>query len=204
MKVMIIDYGRGNLKSVRRAFEECYADVEISDDPNDLKNASHIVLPGVGAFKDCMNNLTEVGWKEKIRQAVLELGIPMLGICLGMQLLASKGFESGETDGLDLIPGKVKRLLPVDTFERIPHVGWDEIYSKKGSRLFAKIPDGTDFYFVHSYHFIPDNEESILTETPYCGGFVSSVINNNVFGVQFHPEKSHNPGFQLIKNFLQY
>jgi imidazole glycerol-phosphate synthase subunit HisH len=199
---LIIDYGMGNLHSVKRAFEECGANVLISDDPKDIRKATHVILPGVGSFHDGMKNLFKSGWSEAIRTEAKNKGIPMLGICLGMQLLAEKGYEGGEIEGLGLVPGTVEKLIPADSRIRLPHVGWNEIYHTKKTSVFEDIPDGTDFYFVHSYHFIPTILENGIAMTPYCGEFVSAVMNKNVFGVQFHPEKSQKYGFQVIRNFL--
>jgi glutamine amidotransferase len=203
MRVVVIDYGMGNLGSVRRASEECGADVEVSDQPVDLRSATHIILPGVGSFTDGMANLTSHGWVSAIREAVLNDGIPLLGICLGMQLLAEIGYEGGETPGLGLIPGKVDLLKSTSSVERIPHVGWNEIFSSNQASLFEGIPDGSDFYFVHSYHFKVKDPSHVVATTPYCGGFISAVQSGNVYGVQFHPEKSQRSGFQLLKNFLK-
>lgn len=203
MSVMVIDYGLGNLRSVKRAFEECGANVFISDAPKDMKNASHVVLPGVGAYYDGMKNLHEKHWVDQLHE-MAEKGMPIIGICLGMQLLASKGYEGGfETLGLDLIGGEVRRLIPDIQDERIPHVGWNSIWIKHGHPLINNIQDGSDFYFVHSYHFNPHASSSVIATTDYCGQFVSIVYRNNIYGVQFHPEKSHKVGFQLIRNFLQ-
>ena len=205
MSVVIVDYGMSNLNSIQRALEECGAQNPIAiDNPRELRTADRIVLPGVGAFGDGIENLRGQGWIEVIREEVLENKIPLLGICLGMQLLASKGFESGQHDGLDLIPGNVKKLEPVEENEKIPHVGWNEVHYNRDNHLFNGIPDGRDFYFVHSYHFVPDDPKDIIGTTPYCGGVVSAVNRGNVFGTQFHPEKSIPSGFDLIKNFLNY
>lgn len=202
MSVLVVDYGMSNLGSVKRAFEECGADVFISDTPSDCAQAGHIVLPGVGAFADGMAALTEGGWITALRSAALEDRTPLLGICLGMHLLADKGFEGGETRGLGLIPGEVLRLT-ADTPEiRIPHVGWNEVHPVGTHPLFTGIPAGADFYFVHSYHFVPENAGDALASTPYCGSFASVVGRGNVYGTQFHPEKSSRSGFQLIRNFL--
>ncbi|MEZ0328307.1 MAG: imidazole glycerol phosphate synthase subunit HisH [Dissulfuribacterales bacterium] len=203
MSVLIIDYGMGNLASVRRAFEECGASVFISNNPLEIKDAERLVLPGVGAFHDAMVLLSEKGWVNAIREAVLNEGIPVLGICLGMQLLANSGVEGGETHGLALVPGRVVRLEPKDVRERVPHVGWNEVHFATTHQLFDGIADGTDFYFVHSYHFIPDEPKYVLATTPYCESFVSVVANEKVFGTQFHPEKSSKVGFKLIQNFLR-
>lgn len=201
-KTLIVDYGMGNLGSVKRALEECGADVIISDDPAACEQVDHIVLPGVGGFADGMAALTCGGWVNALRIATQNTGIPLLGICLGMQLLADKGFEGGETDGLGLIPGEVSRLVS-DTLEtRIPHVGWNEVHHGTVHPLFAGIPTATDFYFVHSYHFVSTYATDVLASTPYCGSFVSAVARDTVCGVQFHPEKSSLAGFQLLKNFL--
>ena len=128
--------------------------------------------------------------------------IPYLGICLGMQLLADKGYEVRECDGLGYIPGEIIRFTQTQEKERIPHVGWNEILKREEAPLFDGIADGTNYYFVHSYHFRVANEKNIATVTPYCGEFVSSVIKDNIVGTQFHPEKSQKAGFKLIKNFL--
>ncbi len=204
MKALIIDYEMGNLGSVRRSFEECDAEVLISTDPHDLKLATHIVLPGVGAFAEGMEHLIRGGWIDPLRQAVLNDRIPTLGICLGMQLFADRGFEKGDTPGLGFIPGKVALLEPGNSDSRVPHIGWNEVDFVPNTPLFTKIPNKSDFYFVHSFHFIPENNNVIVGETPYCGNIVSAIQSENVFGVQFHPEKSSRAGFQLIRAFLEY
>lgn len=202
METAIIDYGMGNLLSVQRAFEKCGSDAVIIDNPLELRDAERIVLPGVGAFPDAMDNLRKNGWIEELNRAVLEKETSILGICLGMQLLADKGYEVRECDGLGYIPGEIIRFTQTQEKERIPHVGWNEILKREDSPLFDGIADGTNYYFVHSYHFRVANEENIATVTPYCGEFVSSVIKDNIVGTQFHPEKSQKAGFKLIKNFL--
>lgn len=199
---LIVDYGMSNLGSVKRAFEECGANVFVSDTPSDCCQADNIVLPGVGAFADGMAALTAGGWVEALRSAALEDKIPLLGVCLGMHLLADKGFEGGETSGLGLIPGEVRRLLADSPETRIPHVGWNEVHHRSTNQLFAGITAGADFYFVHSYHFVPVNAGDVLASTPYCGTFASVVGRGSVYGAQFHPEKSSRFGFQLIRNFL--
>lgn len=201
MSVYMIDYGMGNLLSVKRAFEKCGADVIITQNPAELLQASHIVLPGVGSFRDGMKNLRENHWVEILNQIVRENRVPILGICLGMQLLADKGYEIEETKGLGYIPGKVV-LMQAGVKERIPHVGWNEVHIKNESSILNGIKDKTDFYFVHSYHFDVERQENIVATTPYGGDFVSVVNKDLVFGTQFHPEKSQKAGFQLIKNFL--
>lgn len=202
MKTVVVDYGMGNLGSVRRSLEECGADVTVSNDPRELEKASSIVLPGVGSFKDGMRHLEEKGLAKAIQELSGKQGVPLLGICLGMQLLGKWGEEGGRIPGLGLIAGEVKRLKPSSLLERIPHVGWNEVNPRQSSPLFENIPTGTDFYFIHSYGFIPDREEDIAATTLYCGKFVSAVAARNIYGVQFHPEKSSKNGFQLLKNFL--
>lgn len=201
-KTLIVDYGMGNLGSVRRALEECGADVLVSDNPADCNQADHIILPGVGAFADGMAALKSGGWIAALRSAVLEDTIPLLGICLGMHLLADKGFEGGETPGLGLIPGEVRRLTADSPETRIPHVGWNEVQHSCVHPLLTGIPNGADFYFVHSYHFASGNGKDALAKTPYCGSFTSVIARGNAYGTQFHPEKSSRYGFQLIRNFL--
>lgn len=204
MNVLVVDYGMGNLGSVRRSLEECGADVQVSEDPKDLLSAEGIILPGVGAFADAMKQLNDRGWIEPLRESVLAKRIPLLGICLGMQVLADQGVEGGVCSGLGLIPGEVILLQPPSSDVRIPHVGWNEVHPVQASPLFEKIESGTDFYFVHSYHFVTKDPKYILARTPYCGDFTCAVGHENIFGVQFHPEKSSRPGFQLIRNFLNY
>ncbi|MBU3126670.1 imidazole glycerol phosphate synthase subunit HisH [Clostridium tagluense] len=203
MKVYIIDYGMGNLMSVKRAFEECGTDeVYICDEPKELVNAEFIVLPGVGSFYEGMNNLNIKGWTKVIIEIAKQGKIPILGICLGMQLLASKGYEEKEIDGLGLIDGEVKKFIIKDENERIPHMGWNEIYKVNDNSLLSGIDDGADFYFVHSYYFDCKQKGNVIATTPYCGEFTSIIAKDNVYGVQFHPEKSQISGFKVIKNFL--
>lgn len=205
MSVLIIDYGLCNLGSVKRAFEECGASAFITDDPRDAENASHLVLPGVGAFGDAMRNLVSAGWDIAIKKNVIEQNVPILGICLGMQLLAEKGFEGGDHDGLGLIPGKVIKIYnerPDKSF-RVPHIGWNEIKIQNDHPLLEKLEPSTDFYFVHSYFFNASQPADVLTTTSYGLDFPSIVGRNKTMGVQFHPEKSSRAGFQLIRNFLK-
>jgi glutamine amidotransferase len=149
-----------------------------------------------------MKNLQDTNLDTLIRKQTLEEHIPLLGICLGMQLLASQGTEGGKIMGLDIIPGEVKKLESLTSEERIPHVGWNEVHYTKNNVLFRNIENGSDFYFVHSYQFIPENKEDIIGTTPYCGSFVSALNHDSTWGVQFHPEKSSILGFNVLKNFL--
>ena len=202
MNAIIVDYGLCNLDSVKRAVEECGGNAIVTDQPDLAKKASKIFLPGVGNFMEGIQRLKRTGWYDVLRKEVVEKKIPLLGICLGMQLLAGYGEEGGGSEGLRLIPGKVVKLHPHEKSDRIPHVGWNEVIQEWNSPLFEGIQDGKDFYFVHSYHFIPEDSGNTIATTPYCGGFVSAVNQGNVYGVQFHPEKSQRVGFALIRNFL--
>lgn len=203
MDTAIIDYGMGNLLSVQRAFEKCGSDAIIITEPKDLEQAERIVLPGVGAFSDAMKNLNGRGWTDMIRKLAVDEKVPLLGICLGMQLLADRSFEGGETEGLGLIPGEVVKFKSTEIGERIPHVGWNDVFLKSRHEIFRGIENGTNYYFVHSYHYVPRHEIHVGSMTPYCGEFVSTVVKENIVGTQFHPEKSQKAGFSLIKNFLE-
>ncbi|MFA6568258.1 MAG: imidazole glycerol phosphate synthase subunit HisH [Victivallales bacterium] len=202
-KVAIIDYGMGNIDSVLRAVEECGAEPVLTNEKAVLETCSSIILPGVGAFSDAMRQLKKLSLDLIIKEQVLEKNIPFLGICLGMQLLASRGTEGGDTEGLNLIKGSVARFESNAKDIRIPHMGWNEVVFKTDSQLFNGIDSGKDFYFVHSYHFKPDNDSDIAGTTPYCGEFVSVVGRGLIFGTQFHPEKSQKTGFRLLRNFLE-
>lgn len=201
--VALVDYGMCNLDSMRRAVEECGANARICEEPRDVMQAERVILPGVGSFADAMQNLRA----RNLDRALLDQaagGVPLLGICLGMQLLADCGQEGGETRGLGLIPGVVSRLSPTAQTPRIPHVGWNEVYPQREHPLFAGIAAGRDFYFVHSYHLDCADHADAAASTPYCGQFTSAVARQHVMGVQFHPEKSQKTGFALLRNFLAF
>jgi glutamine amidotransferase len=204
MRVAIVNYGMGNLASVRRAFEDIGADAFIADRPAAISEANRVVLPGVGAFGDGMHSLREAGWVDELRTAVLEGKKPLLGICLGMQMLASRSYEGGESEGLGLVPGEVRRLDSLGCGFRIPHVGWNEVRYRTGDELLNGIPDASDFYFVHSYGFVLDRAEHLVATAPYGCDVTAIVRCGNVFGCQFHPEKSSKAGRQLLKNFMSY
>lgn len=204
MKLAIINYGMGNLGSVRRACTELGATVILANHPAALLEADRIVLPGVGGFSEAAACLQSAGWKEAIQLQVLEKGKPLLGICLGMQLLASSGEEGGLAAGLGLIPGHVRRLDRLGCSLRIPHVGWNDIQLKTDNPLLAKIPNGTDFYFVHSYAFEPVEPDHIMASVYYGAEIAAAVSDRHIFGVQFHPEKSSKAGRRLLQNFLEY
>ena len=192
----------GNLDSVARAVQECGGDPMVTDRAGDLEAASHIILPGVGAFALGMTNIRTRGIDAALAEQVLERRIPFLGLCLGMQLLARIGYEPEPAEGLGWIDGEVRRLEPDGSADRVPHAGWNEVEFVRDTALFRGVRPGTDFYFVHSYHVVCRDPVDIVARTQYCGSFVSAVGRDNIWGVQFHPEKSQRPGFQVLRNFL--
>jgi glutamine amidotransferase len=201
--IAIIDSGIANLGSVRRALGELGAEAVVADSPNELRGAERLILPGVGSFSDGMATLRDRGWAEAIRHEVVDNGKRMLGICLGMHLLAAEGSEGGDIAGLGLIPGRVMRLDAMGCQERIPHVGWNEIRPVQAEhKLVSGIPDGTDFYFVHSYAFAPDERADVVAEFDYGVPLVAAIAHGTVWGTQFHPEKSSKAGFRILRNFL--
>lgn len=204
MKIGIVNYGMGNLGSVRRAFEELGADPVIANHPSALYDVNRIVLPGVGAFTEGMAHLERGGWSEALQNVVGEQGKPLLGICLGMQMLAAEGHEGGVTPGLGLISGQVRRLDELGCQLRIPHVGWNEVCYAGSDALFAGIPSESDFYFVHSYAFVPEDRDHLLATVLYDVELTAVVRCGHVFGCQFHPEKSSKAGRRLLRNFLDY
>jgi imidazole glycerol-phosphate synthase subunit HisH len=204
VKVAVINYGMGNLGSVRRALEDLGTDVVVARQPETLADANRVVLPGVGAFGEGMSRLRTGGWLEVLQRQVIDGGKPLLGICLGMQMLATSSEENGLNDGLGFIPGRVCRLDQVGCVLRVPHVGWNDVSHRPESPLFARIPQGMDFYFVHSYAVEPDDPSDIDGTTVYGVTVTAAVRRGSVFGTQFHPEKSSKAGRQVLKNFLDY
>lgn len=204
MTTGIIDYGMGNLASVRNALTELGETARIIDNPADLKDATRIILPGVGAFAQAMENLQVRGWVDALKDMLSRYDIPLLGICLGMQLLADLGTENGDTPGLGYIPGSIKKLsVDGDNNLRLPHVGWNEIHIRNhDDPLLRDVADSADFYFVHSYGYSGVVPAHILAETTYGTVFPSIVGNANIRGTQFHPEKSGQSGFKILQNFL--
>ena len=194
--IAIVDFGMGNLRSVQKAFEYLGYDAAITDQSKALENASHIVLPGVGAFRDAIAALKAKDLDGVIKKEVAE-GKPFLGICLGMQMLFDRSSEDGEYEGLGLIGGEVVRF---DTDLKIPHIGWNTLYYNKRTALFDGIDDNY-FYFVHSYHAAKVAKEDVETTCVYGYEFVASVNRDNIWGVQFHPEKSGDTGLKVLKNF---
>lgn len=197
--IAIIDYGMGNLRSVSKAFEAVGQQAVVTRDLAEIQNASHVVLPGVGAFGDCMANLERLNLVESIRSTI-QSGKPFLGICLGLQLLFAESEEFGLHKGLDIIAGRVKKF-DLDPSLKVPHMGWNQISMQKTCPIFTGIEDGSNWYFVHSYFVDPADHTIAATMTTYGIPFVSSIWKDNVVACQFHPEKSQASGLRLIKNF---
>lgn len=202
MKVGIINYGMGNLASVKKSFEDLNSNPFIANVPKELINADYIILPGVGSFKEGMQKLKENRWIDILHELVFERNKLFLGICLGMQMLATFGEEGGKSEGLNFIPGKVLRMDKLGCKLRIPHVGWNEVENNPSEGIFKNIPSNSDFYFVHSYAFESDLKENIVGTTKYDVDFTSAIQSKNIFGCQFHPEKSSKAGLQILRNFL--
>jgi imidazole glycerol-phosphate synthase subunit HisH len=197
--IAIIDYGMGNLRSVSKAFEAVGHKAVVTRDVAAIKNASHVVVPGVGAFGDCMANLERFDLVESIRSTI-QSGKPFLGICLGLQLLFTESEEFGMHKGLGILPGRVRRF-EVDPSLKVPHMGWNQVNVQRACPLFEGIADGSNWYFVHSYFVDPSDRTITATTTTYGVPFVSSIWKDNLVACQFHPEKSQTVGLQLIKNF---
>jgi glutamine amidotransferase len=208
MKVGVIDYGVGNLGSVLRALEELRVAPVLVNRATDMHATDCLILPGVGNFADCARLLDEGGWTTALRDEVQGYKRPLLGVCVGMQLLAdssSEGATEGQaTPGLGFIPGQVRHLRSFGCTLRVPHVGWNGITRTRiDDHLLAGMPDGTDFYFVHSYAFAPQEPSDVLATTDYGVPVTAAVRRGHVWGTQFHPEKSSRAGFRLLKNFIE-
>ena len=197
--VVVVDYGMGNLRSAQKGLEKAGVKSVITSDPATVQAADAVVLPGVGAFQDCMANLAETGLVAPVMGAI-EQGKPFLGICLGMQLLMTISEEFGVHRGLDVIPGRVVRFDP-DTRLKVPHMGWNRVHYSGDNRLFEGIEDGSFFYFVHSYYVAPEDGSVVSGWTDYGERFCSAIARGNLFATQFHPEKSHNHGLKVLENF---
>jgi imidazole glycerol-phosphate synthase subunit HisH len=214
MTVAIIDYGSGNLHSATKAFERAAGEagtgqqILVTSDPEAVRRAERIVLPGVGAYADCMAGLSRVqGMREAMEESVRREGKPFLGICVGMQLLSERGHEHQVTDGLGWIPGEVRMIEPSDPGLKIPHMGWNTLNVLQRHPLLDGIPSGKDgwhAYFVHSYAFTNAYSSAVLAETDYGGPVTAIVGLGNIAGTQFHPEKSQKLGLKLITNFLRW
>jgi glutamine amidotransferase len=199
-KVCIIDYGSGNTRSVFNIFQAIHGDVKVSSAPEDIEGATHIVLPGVGAFGAAMEKIKALPSFSILEENVLGKKKPFLGICVGMQVLAEKGFEHGEHDGLGWISGSVKKLDSKGLY--LPHVGWNNLVSARDNALLNDISQDMDFYYVHSYCFETSDPADSAATCEYGSVFTSVVSRDNIYGVQFHPEKSQKAGKKLLMNFL--
>jgi glutamine amidotransferase len=197
--VAVVDSGSGNLRSVERALAEAGAQPEVTSDPERIARAGRIVVPGQGAFGDCVTNLKDRGLDQAIRE-VIAAGRPYFGICLGLQLLFEDSEESPGTEGLGVFPGSVVRFSP--EVGKVPHIGWNSVTSTRSLPLLADIPENTYFYFIHSYYAQPKRDEMVALRCDYGGSFVAAVQHENVFACQFHPEKSQAAGLKLLQNFV--
>lgn len=213
MSVAIIDYGAGNLRSASKAFETALRNenrrdvVTVTNDPEIVAKSDRIVLPGDGAFRDCRHNLDATPGMIEAVNAVIDDGRPFLGICVGMQLLATRGLEYGHTEGLDRIPGEVRLIEPSDASHKIPHMGWNTLHQEKRHKLLHGIPlgeEGWHAYFLHAYQLVPDDKDDVLAVAYYGTPVTAIVARDNIVGTQFHPEKSQKLGLALIANFLKW
>jgi glutamine amidotransferase len=202
--IAIIDYGMGNLRSVQKGFEAVGAEAIVTSDSQKILSAKSVVLPGVGAFKDCMTNLEKLDLIDTVHQSV-KSGKPFLGICLGLQLLFNQSEEFGQVDGLGILPGKVVGFKDAksDSGEplKIPHMGWNTVRVVPGNPLFDSVADESYFYFVHSYYIVPQDPAIVATTTCYGTDFASGIHHENIHAFQFHPEKSQRLGLTMLKNF---
>lgn len=201
--IAIVDYGMGNIRSVEKAFHKIGVDAQVTADPSAVRNASGIVLPGVGAFRDCMANLDELKILDTI-VAEVRKGKPYLGICLGLQILFTESEEFGVCKGLDIFPGRVVRFQLDDPTLKIPHMGWNTVSFTKQPPICKDIPDQSHFYFVHSFYVVPDDPGIVAGTTDYGIPFTSMVWKDNVMATQFHPEKSQDLGLRMLKGFADF
>ena len=206
MKVTIVDYKSGNISSVINSFTKASNDnvkLEITSDLNKIKSSDKIVLPGQGSFKSCINALNSInGLTDTLNEAAINNKKPILGICVGLQMFADVGYEEDKTRGLGWIPGKVSKIDNQKGKYKLPHIGWNQINILKKSKILENIENNSHMYFVHSYEFVPKNRDVISATTDYSSKIVCSIEKDNIFGTQFHPEKSDKLGLQIIKNFL--
>ena len=206
MKVTIDDYKSGNISSVINSFTEVAKDqvnLEITSNLDKIKSSDKIVLPGQGSFKSCINALNSInGLRETLNEGAIIKKKPILGICVGLQMFADIGYEENETKGLGWVPGIVSKIDNQEGKYKLPHIGWNQINIVKKSKILTNIENNSHMYFVHSYEFIPENKDVISATTDYSSNIVCSIEKNNIFGTQFHPEKSDRLGLQIIKNFI--
>ena len=206
MNVTIVDYKSGNISSVINSFKEVAQDkvkIEVTSDVSKIKLSDKVVLPGQGSFKSCVDALKSInGLVDSLNDFVMINKKPLLGICVGLQMFADVGYEETETKGLGWISGKVTKINNQNGKYKLPHIGWNQINILKGSKIFKDIKDKSHMYFVHSYEFIPNDKNLISATTDYSSKIICSVEKENIFGTQFHPEKSDKIGLQLIENFI--
>lgn len=197
--ITIIDYQMGNLRSVQKGFERVGHEAVITSDPSVIADAQKIVLPGVGAFADAIDELRRRKMVEPIREAIAA-GKPFLGICLGLQLLFERSYEDGQHEGMSILPGEVRRF-EVPREYKVPHMGWNQVHYRNRPPIFDGIDDQTHFYFVHSYHVVPQDTTIVAGEAEYPDPFCAMIWRDNLFATQFHPEKSQSAGLQVLRNF---
>ena len=206
MNVIIVDYNSGNISSVINSFKEVAKDkvnIEVSSDLNKIKSSDKVVLPGQGSFRSCVNALNKIdGLSNTLNEFAISLKKPLLGICVGLQMFADIGYEEIETKGLGWISGKVSKIDNQNGKYKLPHIGWNQISIVKESKIFKNIENKSHMYFVHSYEFIPEDKNVISATTDYSSNIVCSVEKENIFGTQFHPEKSDKIGLKIIDNFI--
>jgi glutamine amidotransferase len=209
MNIAIIDYESGNISSIINSFKKVCTDqnteikIEVTSDLKIISQSDKVILPGQGSFKNCIESLIKVnGLKDTLNEFAIIKKKPLLGICVGMQMFADNGFEEIKTKGLGWIPGNVKKIDNKNNKFKLPHIGWNELSFTSDSKLFKDIEEKSHVYFVHSYKFIPDDESHVSSKTSYSEEIIASVEKDNLFGTQFHPEKSDSVGLQIIKNFI--
>ena len=206
MNVTIVDYNSGNISSVINSFTEVAkgtVNLEVTSDLNKIKSSDKVVLPGQGSFKSCIDALNSInGLTDTLNEFVINKKKPLFGICVGLQMFADVGYEETETKGLGWIPGKVSKIDNKNGKYKLPHIGWNQINIVKDSKIFKNIENNSHMYFVHSYEFIPEDKNVISATTDYSSNIVCSVEKENIFGTQFHPEKSDKLGLKIINNFL--
>lgn len=200
----IVDYGMGNLLSVFNAFDYLGSNVKVCRVPEDLKTVDRIVIPGVGAFKDCIARIKSTGFKDALNEEVINKAKPTMGICLGMQLMANKSFEGGEFEGLGWFDAEVVKLTPFDQSLRIPNIGWNTISYDQNCPLFKGLPSHPDYYLVHSFYVKANHEEDIVATYDYTFPVTASILKDNIFATQFHPEKSQDYGLKMLENFIDW
>lgn len=202
--VAVIDYGVGNLHSVRHALDLVGADVIVTGDADEIARAERLVLPGVGAFGRCVENLQASGLVDLLERRVMHDGVPLFGICVGLQLLAREGYEMGVHPGLGWVPAVVKRLEPGSPGLKVPHVGWNDVNPVNESPMWAGLRGNPTFYFTHSYALVPDDDTLEAASCDYGARFTAAIQRGNIFATQFHPEKSQENGLKILENFLSW